>query len=104
MATKTKEIKKSTKSTKAVKKTTKKTVKPDFAIDINNATGAGDIYAALGWAKIDKYLTGSEINAVLSEIQDELSPRIVVCNCTKCTCCKKPNIFKRFWNWLTRKK
>lgn len=25
--------------------------------------------------------------------------------CTKCSkCTKKPNVFKRFWNWITRKK
>ena len=102
MATKTKEIKKST-------KTTKKAAKPAYTVDLTDVQDAGDAYAAFGWAKINAYLTNSEIDAVAEEIAQSVAPKFFFCECTgECPLCKKsakkPNIFKRFWNWITRKK
>ena len=96
MATKTKTIKKST-------RTTKKAVKPEYIVDLTTVQDLGDAYAAFGWAKIDKYLTPTEIDAIACEIADAVAPRVIICECP-CKKSKKTNIFKRFWNWLTCKK
>lgn len=112
MATKTKDIKKATKTTKA--KTTKKTVKPEYIVDLTNIKDAGDVYAAFGWAKINRYLTPTEMDAVADDIAAYIVPEMILCDNLRATCCaiekaccckqKKPNIFKRIWNWITGKK
>lgn len=110
MATKTKDIKKSTRTTKA--KTTKKTVKPEYIVDLTNIQDAGDAYAAFGWAKINRYLTTAELNAVADEIAECIVPQVCMCDsiCRACAAienakkAKKPNIFVRIWNWITGKK
>lgn len=90
-------VKKNTISTK------KKTFVPDIVVDLTNCTDAVDVYTAFADVKIDKYLTPEEVNAFAN---DRLTINWTICNCEECCCkpVKKPNVFKRFWNWITRKK
>lgn len=77
-----------------------KTKKFDLDIDLTDAETAFDVYKIFGEAKINKYLTDTEINNVTST-------SLLKCVCTISGTIvpeKKPNIFKRFWNWITRKK
>lgn len=90
---------------KDMAKNTKKinTKNLDFIIDVENMTCANDFYYAVALAKIEKYFTYNELKALMEHVR----PEFTVCFCDKCPFCqeeKKPNIFKRFWNWITRKK
>lgn len=91
-------------------KNTKKTVKiqkPDFIVDITDATCPADVYLAFAEAKIDKFVTIPE----LVEFLNTYGTTIICCDdCADCShACKhadtgeKPGMFKRFWNWLTNK-
>lgn len=90
-----------------MKKTTKKTTKNvvnnyDVIVNVEDMTCANDVYYAIALAKIEKYFTYNELKALM----DNVRPEFTVCFCDKCPFCheeKKPNIFKRFWNWITRK-
>lgn len=80
--------------------TMKKTVKPEFTVDVTNCETGFDLLVAFAKAKHQAGLaiTDDELNALIDDnsvmIFVEKQP-ISICNCTK-----KPNIFKRFWNWL----
>jgi len=118
------------KVTKTVKK--KKFV-PKFIVDFTLCDTITDVYYAMGVAKmfVDIELTETEINAILdtcktdalyitSELVDSeiliknskgffVEPKIRETVVLKADeevkiVKKKPNIFKRFWNWITRKK
>lgn len=65
----------------------------EIVVDLTNATSAADVYAAFGEAKINKYLTTDEKNAIFNK------GKIIVIGGNK-----KPSLLKRFWNWVTRKK
>lgn len=90
-------------------KNTKKTVKvqkPDFIVDITDATCPADVYLAFAEAKIDKFVTIPE----LTEFLNAYGTTIICCGncadteeCEHCDSEKKPGMFKRFWNWLTNK-
>lgn len=47
-----------------------------------------------------------EINSAMADHMADLENNKIRLGdpCEKCICKKKPNIFKRFWNWVTRKK
>lgn len=84
------------------KKNTKK-VNPEFVVNLTNAHNMRDVYLAFAEAKINKHLTTLETEVFIFEYT-----RPVFYVCKECPFCKpsvkKPNIFKRFWNWITRKK
>lgn len=82
----------------ATKKSTKK-VKVDYVVDLTNCSDASDVYYAFAKAKMDKHFTTPEV-----EVFKERNTQYVYMFVEKCcdNCCKKPNIFKRFWNWLTK--
>lgn len=96
-----------------MKKTTKKT-NPAFEVDLTWCTTPTEIYAAFGMAKQRAGLPmkNFEFQAIVSQLLDikataaEAFDNIcralisIECKCEQ----KKPNVFKRFWNWITRKK
>ena len=111
-----------------MKKTTKKTkkvTKPAFIVDLTNVTTPSELYAAFGLAKQDAKLpiTDDELMAIinvavnttievlLNEFNELPHNDIEIKNGEKLVFdekgnfkVKKPNIFRRFWNWITRKK
>ena len=82
----------------ATKKNTKK-VKVDFVVDLTNCSDTSDAYYEFAKAKMAKYFTIPEIE-VIKERNKQYIYMFVEhsCECEP----KKPNIFKRFWNWLTK--
>lgn len=91
-------------------KNTKKTVKiqkPDFIVDITDATCPADVYLAFAEAKIDKFITIPELIEFLNAYGTTF---VCLGNCENnpCACdhtdeVEKPGMLKRFWNWLTNK-
>ena len=86
------------------KKTSKvKSTTVDYIVDLRNIESAHDVYLAFAAAKINAHLTQNELDAFVDTIQpkfyivygseptEEVEPK------------KKPNIFKRVWNWITGK-
>lgn len=105
-------------------KKTKKAVKPQFIVDLTNVENPTELYAAFGLAKQSANLpiTNAELDAIIgvtTNIAMKLMADSIVENSRaieitgdeklvfdvngKYTV-KKPNIFRRFWNWITRKK
>lgn len=121
-----KKIIKKTSATKVAKKTKKETP----IVDITNAVDDVDVFAAYAYAKVEKGepITDTELFAAITNHVDAVlaslftwnntimlingeyvkmrlglyEPTETVTDTPKKT--KKPNIFKRFWNWITRKK
>ena len=111
-----------------MKKTNKKvtkTVKPAFIVDLTNVETPDELYAAFGLAKQDANLPMTDdelvaivniaINTTLSVLQDTFKKlpykEYNITNGEKLIFdengnvkVKKANIFRRFWNWITRKK
>ena len=82
-------------------RTSKKSTTVDYIVDITNAQSAADVYKTMAAAKLSQF----EMNALIEDV----TPQIYIVY-EKCACCdceqkpaKKPNIFKRFWNWVTGK-
>lgn len=84
-------------------RTSKKSTTVDYIVDITNAQSAADVYKTIAAAKLSQF----EMNALIEDV----TPQIYIVY-EKCACCnceqqpgieKKPNIFKRFWNWVTGK-
>lgn len=110
---------------KSISKTKKKTPELAFVVNLTNAETPQEIYAEYGYAKqraglpitkdeltaimFDAAMTGI---AVLAEVaSSHPSKTIEIKNGEKLVFdengkwkVKKPNIFRRFWNWITRKK
>jgi hypothetical protein len=112
---------------------TKKVVKPAYVVNLVGATGEWDTTLRFALCKyennIDDFTTG-DVCAIMDYIKTLSmvcalntlinSRRVYVLGCGSCfttdelngtvTECrvavrqKKPSIFKRFWNWITRKK
>lgn len=80
----------------------KKKFKPMFTADITACNDEKEIVTAFAEAKVDAGLpiTRNEYDTCMSNAQPIYKAVINV----QCACEKKPNVFKRFWNWLTRKK
>lgn len=105
------------KTTKNTKKTIK-SIKPAFTVDITNCETDIDVIIEIAIAKVDagiaitreelETIIFNEVELALEEYVEDIENEIVVLtdviemqeakNNTK-----KPNIFKRFWNWITRK-
>lgn len=92
------------------KKVMKKNVKivPQLIVNLTDAIEASDVYFAFADAKCDKYLTRTEYDTLMTRMIDNFEFDVCICgkHCPFCGDCKakKPNVFKRFWNWITRKK
>lgn len=88
------------------KKTSKvKSTTVDYIVDLRNIESAQDVYLAFAVAKINAHLTQNELDAFVDTIQPKFyimyGPQPAVITETKAE--KKPNIFKRVWNWITGK-
>lgn len=106
-----------------MKKSTKK-IKPAFIVNLTDFENPADVYYRFGIAKQNAKLpmTDNEFSGVINKIVD-LATIMLIAKQTLCSNCvkvedgeklifdskgnytvKKPNIFRRFWNWITRKK
>lgn len=94
----------------------KKKFKPVYTVDVTNCTDERGIIVAFVEAKVKAGLpiTEEELNAVIFDYSTDAAEyttylltsmipiKIEYKNTSKVD--KKPNVFKRFWNWITRKK
>lgn len=106
---------------------TRKTIKtvfiPEIVVDITNCTTPQEIYLAFADAKLDKYLTTTEkdavdednyqyeeshkdeIDNVIKNMHDSLNEALSLIEKPEENApAKKASLLKRFWNWITRKK
>jgi hypothetical protein len=109
------------KDTKKTVKKTKKEFKPAFIADLTEAKSARDAYVAFGLAKQGAGLpmTDAEFDAIINTTVEVCANACVdsLCACSKeikvnaddkvvisknGVEVKKPNVFRRFWNWLKR--
>ena len=96
-----------------------KKFKPSYIIDITKCEDTLDMIVAIVYAKVDANvaITRDELDAVIilsaydlkdyvNEMADKYS-EMIINTLNKCVekkePKKKPNIFKRFWNWMTKK-
>lgn len=89
--------------------------KPVFVISINDTDTVEDILATVAYAKAKNgvALDKAEFNTLVKTIAEcifdifdsvlESTITMLEAECETPVKEKKPNIFKRFWNWLTRK-
>ena len=83
---------------KNIKKTKKITIPAGcLIVDITDAKEARDVYEAFAYAKLDKHITHDEFVALTNDIISTYGVTLVFEQPKK-----KQNIFKRFWNWLTK--
>lgn len=91
----------------------KKKFKPVYTVDVTDCTDDRSVVVAFVKAKVNAGLpiTEDELDSVVIDRVEEvlaykalqLTPiKIELVNTLKVD--KKPNVFKRFWNWVTRKK
>ena len=113
---------KTEKKTKSVKKSTSK--KPEYFVDLTDVKTPNDVYVefALAKQKAGKPLTDAELNTIVgykiyktvSAVKEAISElpykevniegdEKLVLDAKGNISVKKPNIFRRFWNWITRK-
>ena len=109
------------KDTKKVVKTTKK-IKPDFIVNLTNVEKPEDVYVKFGMAKHNAgyAMSDAEFDAIIGAtaniaiklyaasmilkseaVQIEGDEKLVF-NSKGEMFIKKPNIFKRFWNWVKK--
>lgn len=96
-----------------------KKFKPSYIVDITKCEDALDMIVAIAYAKVDANvaITRDELDTVIilntynlkdyiEETADKFS-EMIINTLNKCVekkePKKKPNIFKRFWNWMTKK-
>lgn len=113
---------------KETKKSSKKTKEPKFIVNLTDTEESIDTYAEFAFAKqrAGLPLTDAQLNAVIAltvnTVKDYIISQIasnIVNNGKSIEIndgeklifdskgnveVKKPNIFKRFWNWITKKK
>lgn len=96
-----------------------KKFKPSYIVDITKCEDTLDMIVAIAYAKIDANvaITRDELNAVIVLSVYDLKnfveatavkfSEMVINTLNKCAekkePKKKPNVFKRFWNWMTKK-
>lgn len=111
------------KETKKVTKKTVKKVEPKFIVDLTDIDDPRDVWVRFGLAKQNAGLpmTKTEFEAIIDKVAD-IATELVYCKMILASTpieingddklvfdskgkfhVKKPNIFKRFWNWITRK-
>lgn len=78
----------------------------DYIVDMRGVECAQDAYLAFALAKINAHLTQPELDAFIDAVRPKFyimyGPQPAV-NVDRATTNKKPNIFKRVWNWITGK-
>lgn len=96
-----------------------KKFKPSYIIDITKCEDTLDMIVAIVYAKVDAnvaitrdeldammFLTAYNLKNYIDETADKYS-EMIIDTLNKCVenkePKKKPNIFKRFWNWMTKK-
>lgn len=96
-----------------------KKFKPSYIVDITKCEDTLDMIVAIAYAKVDANvaITRDELDAVIilsaydlkdyvNEMADKYS-EMIINTLNKCVDNKEPkkksNIFKRFWNWMTKK-
>ena len=89
------------------KKTSKvKSTTVDYIVDMRGVECAQDAYLAFALAKINAHLTQPEFDAFIDAVRPKFyivyGPQPAV-NVDEPKTDKKPNIFKRVWNWITGK-
>ena len=114
---------------KSTKKTTKKTVKPDFVMNLTNINTTKELYQEFIEAKVRAgkpitteelaYIKDISIDEAIEETVAEIGAicrsipykEVEIKNGAKLVFDEygnaeivKPNLFRRFWNWITRKK
>lgn len=107
----------------------KKTInkKNEMVVDLTNIT-LDDVYKVFAIAKFNtmrpvqrECIANDAVDAYFDRLHKEVDDFFAdmekaqcenCTNCERCSCCskdipevkaKKPNVFKRFWNWITRK-
>ncbi len=96
-----------------------KKFKPSYIVDITKCEDTLDMIVAIAYAKIDANvaITRDELDAVIIlnayDLKDYIEAtadkfsEMIINTLNKCVekkePKKKPNIFKRFWNWMTKK-
>lgn len=86
------------------KKTSKvKSTTVDYIVDLRNIESAQDVYLAFAAAKINAHLTQNELDAFIDTIQPKFYIVYEAEPTKDVEPKKKPNIFKRVWNWITGK-
>ena len=96
-----------------------KKFKPSYIVDITKCEDTLDMIVAIAYAKIDANvaITRDELDAVIVLSAYDLKnfveatvvkfSEMIINTLNKCVekkePKKKPNIFKRFWNWMTKK-
>lgn len=108
-------------STKKMKKNDKS---KKIVIDLTKIIQVTDPYKCVALAKFNtmsdvemNIIRDYAVNAYFAQVADEINSAMadymadlennkirLEDPCEECICKKKPNIFKRFWNWVTRKK
>ena len=89
------------------KKTSKvKSTTVDYIVDMRGVECAQDAYLAFALAKINAHLTQPELDAFIDAVRPKFyivyGPQPAI-NVDEPKTDKKPNIFKRFWGWITGK-
>lgn len=96
----------------------------EMIVDLTNVT-LDDVYKVFAIAKFNtmrsaqrECIANNAVTEYFDNLRKDIDDRLAdmeksECEyCTKCECCsecksevktKKPNVFKRFWNWITRK-
>lgn len=96
-----------------------KKFKPSYIVDMTKCEDTLDMIVAIAYAKIDANvaITRDELDAVIIlnayDLKDYIEAtadkfsEMIINTLNKCVekkePKKKPNIFKRFWNWMTKK-
>ena len=89
-----------------------KKFKPSYIVDITKCEDALDMIVAIAYAKVDANvaITRDELDAVIKDYIETTADKfseMIINTLNKCAekkePKKKPNIFKRFWNWMTKK-
>lgn len=96
-----------------------KKFKPSYIVDITKCEDTLDMIVAIAYAKTDANvaITRDELDAVIilnaydlkdyTETTADKFSEMIINTLNKCVenkeSKKKPNIFKRFWNWMTKK-
>mgnify|MGYP002522275610 CR=1 FL=1 len=84
----------------------KKIVKPEFIVDVMDVEDPFEVEVKFAEAKqkAGKPLTDRELDAIVTDRVEQNSYIMVVHETCDCKKCKKLPWYKRFWNWITRKK
>lgn len=88
-----------------MKKSTKNT-KPAYIVNMDMIESLSDIDVAFGLAKQEAGLAISddELVSICTKVCRELGPTVTIVDCTNCMVVRKKPWYKRFWNWLTKKR